>query len=49
MMTRHLALIHLKVALQKGELVTLECKRAQKDVPVDAWKTYSASPTHTAD
>ena len=28
--------------LSKGERVTLECKRAQSDVPVDAWKTYSA-------
>ena len=28
--------------LQKGERVTLECKKAQSNVPVDAWKTYSA-------
>ena len=32
----------IRAALLKGERVTLECKRAQKDVPVDAWKTYSA-------
>ena len=32
----------IRAALLKGERVALECKRAQKDVPVDAWKTYSA-------
>ena len=32
----------IKEALLKGERVTLECKKAQSNVPVDAWKTYSA-------
>ena len=32
----------IREALLKGERVTLECKKAQSNVPVDAWKTYSA-------
>ena len=32
----------IKETLLKGERVTLECKKAQSNVPVDAWKTYSA-------
>ena len=32
----------IEVALLKGERVTLECKKAQSNVPVDVWKTYSA-------
>lgn len=32
----------IKETLQQGERVTLECKKAQSNVPVDAWKTYSA-------
>lgn len=31
-----------KETLLKGERVMLECKKAQSNVPVDAWKTYSA-------
>ena len=37
----------IKETLLKGERVTLECKKAQSNVPIDAWKTYSALPTHT--
>lgn len=33
---------YIKDTLHKGERVTLECKKAQSNVPVDAWKTYSA-------
>lgn len=29
-------------ALKKGERVTLECKRAQTEVPKSVWTTYSA-------
>ena len=32
----------IKETLLKGERVTLECKKAKAEVPVDAWKTYSA-------
>ena len=32
----------IKAALLKGERVTLECKKAQSNVPIDMWKTYSA-------
>ena len=32
----------LKEALQKGERVTLECKRAKAEVPKSVWATYSA-------
>ena len=32
----------IKDALLKGERVTLECKRAQANVPIDVWNTYSA-------
>jgi len=32
----------IRETLLKGERVTLECKKAQSNVPVDAWKTYSA-------
>ena len=32
----------IKAALLKGERVTLECKKAQLNVPIDMWKTYSA-------
>ena len=32
----------IKTALLKGERVTLECKKAQSNVPIDMWKTYSA-------
>ena len=32
----------IKETLLKGERVTLECKKAQSNVPIDAWKTYSA-------
>ena len=32
----------IEEALLKGERVTLECKKAQSNVPVDVWKTYSA-------
>ena len=28
--------------LQKGERVTLECKKAQSSVPNSVWETYSA-------
>ena len=30
----------IRETLLKGERVTLECKKAQSNVPVDAWKTY---------
>jgi len=32
----------LREALQKGERVTLECKRAKAEVPKSVWATYSA-------
>lgn len=32
----------LKKALQKGERVTLECKKAMAEVPKSLWETYSA-------
>ena len=32
----------IKEALQKGERVTLECKRAKAEVPKSVWATYSA-------
>ena len=32
----------IQAALLKGERVTLECKKAQSNVPIDMWKTYSA-------
>ena len=32
----------IKETLLKGERVTLECKKAQSNVPVDAWKKYCA-------
>ena len=32
----------IKQQLLKGERVTLECKRAQSNVPSDVWKSYSA-------
>ena len=32
----------IKEALQKGERVTLECKRAKAEVPKSIWATYSA-------
>ncbi len=32
----------IKDALLKGERVTLECKRAESEVPKELWKTYSA-------
>ena len=32
----------IEAASLKGERVTLECKKAQSNVPVDVWKTYSA-------
>ena len=32
----------IRETLLKGERVTLECKKAQSNVPVDAWKPYSA-------
>ena len=32
----------IKEALQKGERVTLECKRAMAEVPKSVWATYSA-------
>jgi len=37
----------IKETLLKGERITLECKKAQSNVPIDAWKTYSAFATHT--
>ena len=32
----------IKTALQKGERVTLECKKAQTSLPNSVWETYSA-------
>lgn len=32
----------IKESLQKGERVTLECKKAQSNVPNSVWETYSA-------
>ena len=32
----------IKIALRKGERVTLECKRAKAEVPKSVWATYSA-------
>ena len=32
----------IKEALQKGERVTLECKKAKSEVPKELWNTYSA-------
>ncbi len=32
----------IKETLQKGERVTLECKRAKAEVPKSVWATYSA-------
>jgi len=32
----------IKESLQKGERVTLECKKAQSSVPNSVWETYSA-------
>ena len=32
----------IKEALQKGERVTLECKKAKAEVPKSVWATYSA-------
>ena len=32
----------IREALQKGERVTLECKRAKAEVPKSVWQTYSA-------
>ena len=32
----------IKKTLQKGERVTLECKRAKAEVPKSVWETYSA-------
>jgi predicted HTH transcriptional regulator len=32
----------IKEALQKGERVTLECKKAKTEVPKSIWETYSA-------
>ncbi len=32
----------IKEALRTGERVTLECKRAQSDVPSSVWQTYSS-------
>ena len=32
----------IKKTLQKGERVTLECKRAKNEIPKSVWETYSA-------
>ena len=32
----------IKETLQKGERVTLECKKAQSNIPGSVWETYSA-------
>ena len=32
----------IKDALLKGERVTLECKKAQSNIPGSVWETYSA-------
>ena len=32
----------IKQILQKGECVTLECKRAKSEVSKSVWETYSA-------
>ena len=32
----------IKEALLKGERVTLECKKAQSNIPGSVWETYSA-------
>ncbi len=32
----------IQAALLKGERLTLEVKRAEKDVPKSVWETYSA-------
>ena len=32
----------IKETLQKGERVTLECKKAKAEVPKSVWQTYSA-------
>ncbi len=34
--------INIKALLASGERINLECKKAQSNVPVDVWKTYSA-------
>lgn len=34
--------IKIKTLLAGGERINLECKKAQSNVPVDVWKTYSA-------
>lgn len=34
--------INIEALLASGERINLECKKAQSNVPVDVWKTYSA-------
>ena len=34
--------INIETLLASGERINLECKKAQSNVPVDVWKTYSA-------
>ena len=34
--------INIEALLASGEHINLECKKAQSNVPVDVWKTYSA-------